>query len=321
MRDPYNVLGIARTASADDVKKAFRKLAKKYHPDQNRGDPKTQEKFAEASSAYEILSDDKKRGQFDRGEIDGEGKPRGFEGFGAGGGQPRRGAGGPGGGFEGFDFHTAGGPFGSAAGGARGGFDPSDFFDLFGGGARNARTRAPARGQDVAETVNVSLTDAVRGASVRVALPTGKTLDVTVPAGLEDGQQIRLKGQGQPGQGGAPAGDAMVTLRIARHPYFRVEGRDVRLDLPVTLYEAVLGGKVEAPTLTGKVELTVAPGTTGGRTLRLRGKGLPGVDGKAAGDLLVTLRVVLPEVSSAELTQLMQTWQADAPYDPRKDLG
>ncbi len=321
MRDPYTVLGIARTASADDVKKAFRKLAKKYHPDQNRGDPKTQEKFAEASSAYEILSDDKKRGQFDRGEIDGEGKPRGFEGFGAGGGQPRRGAGGPGGGFEGFDFHAAGGPFGGAAGGARGGFDPSDFFDLFGGGARNARNRAPARGQDVAETVSVSLTDAVRGASVRVALPTGKTLDVTVPAGLEDGQQIRLKGQGQPGQGGAPAGDAIVTIKIARHPYFRVEGRDVRLDLPVTLYEAVLGGKVEAPTLTGKVELSVAPGTTGGRTLRLRGKGLPGVDGKAAGDLLVTLRVVLPEVPSAELTQLMQKWQADTPYDPRKDLG
>jgi DnaJ-class molecular chaperone len=316
MRNPYIVLGVAKTASADDVKKAFRKLAKKYHPDQNKGDPKTQEQFAEASSAYEILGDEKKRGQFDRGEIDAEGKPRGFEGLGAGGGASRRGAGG---GFENFDFNAAGGPFGTA-GGARGGFDAGDFFDLF-GGARNARNRQPARGQDVAESISVSLTDAMRGASVRVALPTGKTLEVTVPAGLEEGQQIRLKGQGQPGQGGAPAGDAIITLKIARHPYFRVEGRDVRLDLPITLYEAVLGGQVEAPTLTGKVELSVAPGTTGGRILRLRGKGLPGADGKAAGDLLVTLRVVLPESLPAELTELMQKWQSDRPYDPRKDLG
>ncbi|MDB5640856.1 MAG: hypothetical protein JWN07_173 [Hyphomicrobiales bacterium] len=323
MRDPYTVLGVAKTASADDVKKAFRKLAKKYHPDQNKGDPKTQEKFAEASSAYEILGDEKKRAQFDRGEIDAEGKPRGFEGFGAGGGPFRRGAGGAGGaggGFEHFDFGGGAGPFG-AAGGARGGFDPSDFFDLFGGGARNARNRQPARGQDVSESISVSLTDAVRGASVRVALPTGKTLEVAVPAGIEDGKQIRLKGQGQPGQGGAPAGDAIITIRIARHPFFRVDGRDVRLDLPVTLYEAVLGGKVEAPTLTGKVELSVAPGTNGGRTLRLRGKGLPGADGKPAGDLLVTLRVVLPETASPELEELMRKWQADKPYDPRKDLG
>jgi DnaJ-class molecular chaperone len=317
MRDPYIVLGVAKTASADDVKKAFRKLAKKYHPDQNKGDPKTQEKFAEASSAYEILGDEKKRGQFDRGEIDAEGKPRGFEGFGAGGGQARRGAGG---GFENFDFHAAGGPFG-AAGGARGSFDSGDFFDLFGGGARNARNRQPARGQDVAVSISVSLTDAARGASVRVALPTGKTLEVAVPAGIEDGKQIRLKGQGQPGQGGALAGDAIVTIKVARHPYFRVEGRDVRLDLPITLYEAVLGGNVEVPTLTGKVELSVAPGTTGGRTLRLRGKGLPGTDGVSAGDLLVTLRVVLPETLHAELTELMQKWRSTAPYDPRKDLG
>lgn len=321
MRDPYTVLGVAKTASADDVKKAFRKLAKKFHPDQNKGDPKAQEKFAEASSAYEILGDEKKRAQFDRGEIDAEGKPRGFEGFGAGGGPFRRG-GGAGGGFEHFEFDAGGNPFGRAgAGGARGGFDASDFFDLFGGGGRNARGRQPQRGQDVAETVSVSLTDAIRGASARVALPTGKTLEVAVPAGIEDGKQIRLKGQGQPGQGGGPAGDAIVTVKIARHPYFRVDGRDVRLDLPVTLYEAVLGGKVEAPTLTGKVELTVPAGTTGGRTLRLRGKGLPAGDGKAAGDLLITLRVVLPEDSSPELEELMRQWQANKPYDPRKDLG
>ena len=322
MRDPYTVLGVARTASADDVKKAFRKLAKKFHPDQNKGDPKAQEKFAEASSAYEILGDEKKRGQFDRGEIDAEGKPRGFEGFGAGAGPFRRGGGATGGGgFENFEFDVGGGPFGRAgAGGGRAGFDPSDFFDLFGGG-RNARGRQPQRGQDVNETISVSLTDAVKGASVRVALPTGKTLEVAVAAGIEDGKQIRLKGQGQPGQGGGPAGDAIITVKIARHPYFRVEGRDVRLDLPITLYEAVLGGKVEAPTLTGKVELAVPPGSNGGRTLRLRGKGLPAVDGKPAGDLLVTLRVTLPEGSSPELETLMREWQASKPYDPRKDLG
>lgn len=321
MRDPYTVLGVAKTASADDVKKAFRKLAKKYHPDQHKGDPKTQEKFSEASAAYEILGDVKKRAQFDRGEIDAEGKPRGFEGFGAGG--ARRGAGG-GAGFEHFDFDAAGGPFGragaGAGAGARGGFDPGDFFDLFGGG-RGARARQPQRGQDVGETISVSLTDAVRGASVRVGLPTGKTLEIAVPAGIEDGKQIRLKGQGQPGQGGGPAGDAIITVKIARHPYFRVEGRDVRLDLPITLYEAVLGGKVEAPTLTGKVELSVPPGSNGGRTLRLRGKGLPAADGKAAGDLLVTLRIVLPEDVSPELEALMKEWQASKPYDPRKDLG
>ena len=323
MRDPYTVLGIAKTASADDVKKAFRKLAKKYHPDQNKGDPKTQEKFSEASAAYEILGDEKKRAQFDRGEIDAEGKPRGFEGFGAGGGPHRRSAGG--GGFENFDFDLGGGPFGRAGGGAgagRAGFDPSDFFDLFGGGGRGARRNAqPQRGQDVSETVSVSLTDAVRGASVRVALPTGKTLEVAVPAGIEDGKQIRLKGQGQPGQGGATAGDAIITIKIARHPYFRVEGRDVRLDLPITLYEAVLGGKVEAPTLTGKVELSVPAGSNGGRTLRLRGKGLPAGDGKAAGDLLIVLRIVLPDMPSPELEELMKQWQASQFYDPRKDLG
>jgi DnaJ-class molecular chaperone len=156
---------------------------------------------------------------------------------------------------------------------------------------------------------------------VRVGLPTGKTLEIAVPAGIEDGKQIRLKGQGQPGQGGGPAGDAIITVKIARHPYFRVEGRDVRLDLPITLYEAVLGGKVEAPTLTGKVELSVPPGTNGGRTLRLRGKGLPAADGKAAGDLLVTLRIVLPDGASPELEALMKDWQASKPYDPRKDLG
>lgn len=318
MRDPYSVLGVAKSASADEVKKAFRKLAKKYHPDQNTGDPKAQEKFAEVSSAYEILGDDKKRAQFDRGEIDADGKPRGFEGFGAGGPFRRGGAGG-GNPFEHFEFNMGGSPFGQG-GGARGGFDASDFFDLF-GGKRGRQQQAQQRGKDVTETVSVSLADAVLGTSVRVSLPNGKTLDVAIPAGIEDGKQIRLKGQGHPGVGGAPAGDAMITVKIARHPFFKVEGRDLRLDLPITLYESVLGGKVQVPTLSGKVEMSLPPGTNGGKTMRLRGKGLPSSDGKTTGDLLVTLRIIMPDQPSAELEDLMRHWAVTRPYDPRKDLG
>ncbi|MDO9443368.1 MAG: J domain-containing protein [Beijerinckiaceae bacterium] len=322
MRDPYIILGVSKSAAADEIKKAFRRLAKKYHPDQNTNDPKAQEKFAEASAAYEILGDEKKRGQFDRGEIDAEGKPRGFEGFGGGQGGFRRGGAGAGGpGFEHFEFDMGGaGPFGRGGGGRAGGFDASDIFaDLF-GGARGAKSRAPQRGQDVSETVTISLADAAHGSSARVTLPNGKKLDVAIPAGMEDGKQIRLKGQGLPGQGGGPAGDAMITVKIAKHPYFRVEGRDLRLDLPLTLYEAVLGGTVEVPTLAGKVEMSVPPGSNGGRTMRLRGKGLPAGDGKMAGDLLVTLRVLLPDGATPDLEELMRKWRDERPYAPRKDL-
>jgi DnaJ-class molecular chaperone len=172
----------------------------------------------------------------------------------------------------------------------------------------------------VNETVTISLNDAVAGSSARVALPNGKRLDVAIPPGIEDGKQIRLKGQGLPGQGGGPAGDAMITVKIAKHPFFRVDGRDLRLDLPLTLYEAVLGGKVEVPTLAGKVEMSVPPGSNGGRTLRLRGKGLPSGEGKTVGDLLVTLRIVLPDGPTPDLEELMKKWRDEQPYAPRKDL-
>jgi len=319
MRDPYTILGVPKSADAAEIKKAYRKLAKKYHPDQS-DDPKAKDKFAEASSAYEILGDEKKRASFDRGEIDAEGKPRyqGFEGFGAGGAGPGgfggRRPGGPGAGAEHFEFNFGGGRSG-------GGFDASDLFaDLFGGGAkRNAGAgRAAPKGADASASVTISLADSVKGTTARVELPTGKTLDINVPAGIEDGKQIRLKGQGYSAPMGE-AGDAMVTITIARHPFFRVDGRDLRLDLPVTLYEAVLGGKVNAPTLSGMVELTVPAGTTGGKTLRLRGKGLPNAGG-TPGDLYVTLRVVLPESPDADLTALMKKWEADKRYDPRKDM-
>lgn len=318
MRDPYDVLGVAKTATASEIKKAFRHLAKKYHPDQNKNDPKAKEKFAEANSAYEILGDEKKKGQFDRGEIDAEGKPRfsGFEGFGAGPGGFSRGQRGPGG-AEHYEFHFGGGGPGGQGGA---GFDPSDIFsDLFGAGAR--KTRAPRRGEDVAMQVTVSLAEAVKGGHTRVFLPTGRTLDVAIPVGIEDGKQIRLRGQGHAAPPGGEPGDAIVTVKIAPHPLFTVSGRDLKLDLPIAFYEAVLGAKVAAPTLDGKVELSVPAGTNGGRVLRLRGKGLPAADGKSAGDLYVTLKIVLPEGADAEMEAFAQKWRSAKPYDPRKTMG
>ncbi|MFZ0730556.1 MAG: DnaJ C-terminal domain-containing protein [Methylovirgula sp.] len=315
MRDPYTVLGVTKSADMAEIKKAYRRLAKKFHPDQSK-DPKAKDKFAEVSSAYEILGDEKKRVQFDRGEIDAEGKPRfqGFEGFGAGagpGGFARRA--GPGG-FEHFEFRTGPGA---------GGFDASDLFsDLFGGAAGQRRSagqsRPLPRGEDVSAQLTVALREAVHGGKSRVSLPTGRTLEVSVPAGVEDGQQIRLKGQGLASPFGGEPGDALVTIKIARHPYFRVEGRDLRLDLPLTLYEAVLGAKVNVPTLDGQVELNVPAGSNGGRTLRLRGKGLPGA---TPGDLLVTLRIVLPDETDPDLLELARKWQKLKPYNPRQDLA
>jgi DnaJ-class molecular chaperone len=303
---------VPKTADAAEIKKAYRKLAKKYHPDQST-EPKAKDKFAEASAAYEILGDEKKRGSFDRGEIDAEGKPRfqGFEGFGAGG--PGGGRRAPG--AENFEFNFGGGRGGAA------GFDASDIFaDLFGAKRGGAGPRAaPQKGADAQAHVTIGLAEAVKGTTARVELPTGRTLDISIPAGIEDGKQIRLKGQGYSSGVGGESGDAMVTVSIAKHAYFRVDGRDLRLDLPVTLYEAALGAKVNVPTLNGVVELAVPTGTNGGRTLRLRGKGLPNPQG-ATGDLFVTLRIVLPEEADPDLTALMQKWEKNKRYDPRKDL-
>ncbi|HYP58475.1 MAG TPA: DnaJ C-terminal domain-containing protein [Beijerinckia sp.] len=324
MRDPYVVLGVQKSADAAEIKKAFRKLAKKYHPDQSQ-EAKAKEKFAEVSAAYEILGDEKKRAAFDRGEIDAEGKPRfqGFEGFDPGG-FARRGQPGSGTGYEHFDFNFGPGRQGF---GGQGSFDASDLFaDLFSGGAAQARRGGPrgrgappARGEDVSASVAVSLAEAVKGTKTRVTLPTGKTLEVTVPPGMEDGKQIRLKGQGHPSPFGEP-GDALVTVNVAKHPYLRVDGRDLRLDLPLTLYEAVLGAKVNVPTLDGAVELAVPANSNGGRTLRLRGKGLPNSQG-GAGDLLVTLRILLPDDPDPDLQNLMRKWEAEKPYRPRKDMA
>jgi DnaJ-class molecular chaperone len=311
MRDPYDVLGVSKTASEAEIKSAFRKLAKKYHPDQSK-ELKAKERFAEVGSAYEILGDDKKRKAFDRGEIDAEGKPRApqFEGFGFGG-QP---------GASPRDFRNFGFDFGAGGSSTESGsIDPDILAELFGAGRTRARGQA-ARGKDIGVTVAVPLTTIAHGGSTRVILPTGKTLDVAVPAGIEEGKSIRLRGQGQPGAGGPP-GDVIVTIRYAGHPLFKVEGRDLRLDLPITLYEAILGARVRAPTLSGEVEVSIAPGANAGRVLRLRGKGLPGGAEQAAGDLLATLRIVLPNEPDAELTALMQKMRDQKPYKPRSGMG
>ncbi len=313
MRNPYEVLGVPTSASAAEIKSAFRKLAKKYHPDQSK-EPRAKERFAEVGSAYEILGDEKKRGAFDRGEIDADGKPRApqFEGFGGFGRQPGGGAGD----FRGFGFD-----FGT--GGASAGIDQDILSELFSGGGRRGRTRSQqaVKGEDVAVTVAVPLTTIAGGGSTRIALPTGRTLDVTVPAGIEEGKSIRLRGQGNPGVRGGPSGDVIVTIRYAPHPTFKADGRDLRLDLPITLYDAVLGGKVRAPTLGGDVELSIAPGMRGGRVMRLRGKGLPATSEAAAGDLLATVRIVLPDGEDSELTALMRQWRERKPYDPRSGRG
>jgi DnaJ-class molecular chaperone len=307
MRDPYDVLGVAKTASAAEIKSAFRKLAKKYHPDQSK-EPKAKERFAEVGSAYEILGDDTKRKAFDRGEIDAEGKPRAtqFEGFGQQAGAAGRG-----------DFRNFGFDFGAAgASTENGSIDPDILAELFGAGRTRARTQ-PAKGEDIGVSVAVPLATIAQGGSMRVALPTGKTLDAAVPAGIEEGKSIRLRGQGHPGRRGGSPGDVIVTIRYAAHPLFKVEGRDLRLDLPVTLYEAILGARVRAPTLSGEVEVSIAPGANGGRVLRLRGKGLPGGAEQAPGDLLATLRIVLPNELDRELTALMQKMRDQKPYQPR----
>ncbi|WP_022723821.1 DnaJ C-terminal domain-containing protein [Rhodopseudomonas sp. B29] len=326
MRDPYEVLGVQRDASAAAIKSAYRKLAKKHHPDSNSNDPKAAARFAEINSANEILGDEAKRKQFDRGEIDAEGKPRfqGFPGGGSGaGGRAGRGAG-PG--FEHFSFRTApGSGFGGGAGAA--GFE--DILNSMFGGAAGMRgggqrggfdfdQGAMAADLDLSVAMTVTLEEAARGTEKRVRLPTGKELNVKIPAGVGAGQQIRLKGQGETAPG-HPPGDLLITVSIAPHPHFKVDGNDLRLDLPITLYEAVLGGKVRVPTLTGAIELSIPKNTSSGRTFRLKGKGLS--KSGATGDLFVTTKIVLPDGHDAELEALMEKWQQSHKYNPRSDLG
>jgi DnaJ-class molecular chaperone len=301
MRDPYQVLGVAKNASAKDIKAAYRKLAKKYHPDQNPGDAKAKDRFSAINQAYEIVGDDKKRGAFDRGEIDAEGKQR-FHGFeGAAGGDPfagfRRGQAGPGG--TRFEFRSAG-P------GGPGGFDAGDIFgDIFGqafsqqrGGARG---HAPS-GADLNATLDVTVEEVASAAKVTAVFPDGRKLAVKLPHYVEDGQTIRLKGQGEAGPGGA--GDALVRIRFRRHPRYTVDGRDLHVDLPVPLRDAVVGAKLPVETPTGRLAVNVPAWSSSDKVLRLRGKGLPEKAG-GHGDLYVHVRIMLPD-ADPELDALMR---------------
>jgi len=340
MRDPYEILGVPRSASAAAIKSAYRKLAKKHHPDSNKNDPKAAERFAEINSANEIVGDEDKRKQFDRGEIDAEGKPRftGFPGGGAGG----RGRAGPGG-FETYTFRSGGG----GAAGPEGNAFEDILNSMFGGAGARARRSAGAGAAsgappfefdmgggvgvdlDLNVAMTVSLEEAVKGGEKRVRLPTGKELNVKIPAGVASGQTIRLKGQGETAPG-HPPGDVLITINIAPHPHFKVDGNDLRLELPITLYEAVLGGKVRVPTPTGAVELSIPKNTSSGRTFRLKGKGLPKASsttsgstssGATNGDLFVTTRIMLPDGNDAELEALMHKWRDARPYNPRSDFS
>ena len=324
MRDPYDVLGIDRSASPADVKRAYRKLAKQYHPDRHAGDKGAQAKFAEIAAANEILGDKEKRGKFDRGEIDAEGKQR-FQGF------P---GGGAGGGFENVDpgafadifsaFSSGGGAgrggtrtfrFTSGPGGARhaqaGPADDDDLLhSIFGGKSRGgAAAQGPQKGVDLRADVGVRLEDIAAARKPKVTLPDSRTVQVTLPKELADGQVIRLKGQGQSSKSGGPPGDALIRVRFVPHPLFKVEGADLKLDLPVSLDEAMLGAKIAVPTLSGKVQVTLPPHSLSGRALRLRGKGLPKTGGH--GDLLVTPRIVLPEGGDNDLEALMRKWREE----------
>lgn len=331
-RDPYTVLGVSKSSTDSEIKSAYRRLAKRYHPDTNKDDPKAQERFAEVNAAYEIVGDKEKRKQYDRGEIDAAGQPRFGPGFGTGGTDPfGAGAGGGGfgqggfGGFSGFGF----GPEGGGRGQSRtwrftstdgpGGVDEILREFMSGRGPERQSgfgTAAPERGQDLEVIVTVSLEDLARDEKLRVTLPTGKTVDVKIPAGAEPDQQIRLRGLGHESPTGGPPGDALLTLRIASHPVFQRDGANVRLNLPVTLYDAALGAKVRAPTLTGSVNITVPPGSSSGKTLRLRGLGLPAKSG-GRGDLLVTLLIDLPPDLPEDFLEMMRRWREDAPYQPR----
>jgi DnaJ-class molecular chaperone len=272
------------------------------------------------NSANEIIGDETKRKQFDRGEIDAEGKPR-FQGFPGGDPRARGGRTSPGGGFESFSFRSGGGPGGFEGGG--GGFE--DILKSMFGGAGGARGGATAFDEspfgadlDLSVAMAVSLEESVKGGEKRVRLPTGKELNVKIPAGVVAGQQIRLKGQGETAPG-HPPGDLLITISIAPHAFFKVDGSDLRVDLPITLYEAVLGAKVRVPTLNGVVELSIPKNTSSGRTFRLKGKGLPKAGG--AGDLYFITRIMLPDGNDAELEALMQKWRDSHPYNPRSDLG
>ena len=303
MADPYKILGVKPAATQAEIRKAYLRLAKKNHPDLHPGDTAAEARFKEISAANDIVGDETKRSAFDRGEIDASGSPQQPR-------QPERGSyrqhAEAGAGFKYERAHSTGAtgnPFGP---------DESDLFaELFG-----ARGRAQMRGADVGYTLSVTFIDAINGAKKRVVMADGKTLDIAIPVGLQDGQTLRLRGQGRPGLGGGESGDVLVEVQVKPDPDFHRDGNTIRSVLSVTISEALSGGKVPVPTVSGIVQLSVPKGSNTGTVLRLRGKGVPSPSGN--GDHLVELQVVLPATPDDELIQLVAAWEALHPYDPRR---
>ena len=308
-QDPYLELGVPRTATADEIRKAFRKLAKQLHPDKNPGDAAAEERFKKVSAAFDLLGDEDKRKKFDRGQLDADGRETmggGFDPFSRGGfrGQPGGGADMGGAHFEGVDLNDI---LGEMFGGRMGGGAP--------GGGR-ARGFGAQKGQDVRARLEIDLEDAIKGGKKRISFSDGRTIDVTIPAGAIDGQALRLKGQGAPGRGGP--GDALIELIIRPHRIYRREGDNLVMDLAVTVPDAVLGAKVQAPTPEGPVMLTVAKGSNTGSTLRLKGRGMTNAKTGKRGDLLARLAVVLPESEDKVLESFAETWRSERPYKPKR---
>jgi DnaJ-class molecular chaperone len=304
-QDPYELLGVKKTATEAELRTAYRKLAKQFHPDLNPGKPEAAERFARINAANELLSDKDKRARFDRGEIDAEGNERAPE-------RP----------FY-RDFAEAGGGHHRYAGG---GMSADDLEDILAQAFGHARRGGPGagpraapgfdlRGADVRYTLTIDFLDAANGVTRRITLPDGRTLDVRIPAGVHDGHVLRLKGQGEPGIGQGPAGDALVEVSIAPHPYFVRQGDDIVVSLPVTIQEAVLGASLEVPTISGKVRLAIPPSSGTGTRLRLRGRGIAG-----RGHQYVDLRVVLPPGEEPALAAFLRGWTADHPFNPREGM-
>ena len=294
VEDPYKELGVGRQASQQDIRKAYRKLAKKHHPDLNPGDAKAEARFKEISAANGLLSDPEKKGQFDRGEIDAGGQEQ----------RPRSS-------YREHAESEAGGRYGQG-----GGWGDEEFADLFGSMFRQHGADGPQRGRDERYTLTTSFLSAVNGATQRLTLPDERILDVKLPPGTSEGQILRLKGRGGSGRDGAPAGDALIEIQVAPHQYFSRDGRDIRLVLPISLKEAVIGGGVETPTPGGAVKLRIPPHADSGTELRLRGRGVPAHGGREAGDLYVTLKVTIGPPDEA-LDDFIRDWIPASPVNPR----
>jgi DnaJ-class molecular chaperone len=303
MKDPYETLGVARSATDKDIKDAFKKLARKFHPDLHPGDKTAEERFKDISAANDLLKDKEKRRRFDAGEIDASGaeKPQ-----------------------ERFYRDFADGPA-YASHAAQDGFASKEELEeflarAFGGGAHGSRGKFRARGQDVSYVLPVRFLEVANGAVRTITLPEGKALQVTIPEGSEDRQMLRLKGQGMPGFGGGPPGDAYVELHVEPHPFFRRKDDNIHVEVPVTLKEAALGARIEVPTISGPVTMTIPRGSNTGKTLRLRDKGIRNRKTGQRGHQMVTLKVVLPVEEEPELTAFLETWQPRNPDDPRKEM-